>query len=262
MSRRRVNMNDEGTPNTKLSVNEKNLMRKKVESLFARPTNLILCPVPPARLAEILASFANHEAVTAVRVLKRLGESTARYFDGYRNQAFTDAGWEFRFEKRPGEDDMFFDLRNDPTRSPEGIPWSDFIDRLGDDAGPFLEWAKMAHNIRLEAEASLTAFKFVMGMCSTAGQVYRIVPEMLTFATPNTQAAFKEQKKLSAIPADYFNLDFNAVIAMNDFISKCQMMPPSSENDSVPTNMGRYDRVTWARRIDGDERRVYEVYNG
>jgi len=46
MSRRRVNMNDEGTPNTKLSVNEKNLMRKKVESLFARPTNLILSRPP------------------------------------------------------------------------------------------------------------------------------------------------------------------------------------------------------------------------
>lgn len=249
MSRRhRWNSDDGGSTTGKFGNNEKRVLEGRIDRILARSISFTKCPTPIEKLAEVWNSYRDQEIVGAVSLLSARGAVTRLYRESQVYFAFSPPGWALTFS-HPGdrESSRFINIGSS-TAYPT---WDDFVNRMGDSFGEFYNWAVQAHNIAVDINQSMETLRDVMRVVSTAGQLCRVVPEMLHFVGENSRNAFHNQKKRSPMPDGYYQLNLDRVREMNDFISKCQLMPGSDHDELF--NMSK---VTWASRVNENGKKL------
>lgn len=96
---------------------------------------------------------------------------------------------------------------------------------FGADYPAVLDWMRSAIADTIEArEARTVLVNDLLGMCKTAGQMKRMVPELLKYISPEKSAALHNQVRASSLPYDWAAYDRNAVDRAITYIAKCHML--------------------------------------
>ena len=127
--------------------------------------------------------------------------------------------------------------------SPEYI-----VTMLGTDKGrELLEWMQMCADMRdglIEANKTLTD---IIDMAATAGQIKRMVPDLLQYLPERQRKAFEEQKRASTIPFEWAPYPKKRVDDMLLQISKGHLLANMGKPRNEEAQVEYIDHYTWAR---------------
>lgn len=229
-------------------------MLHNLDYLLARPANLLKCPLTTEEQAEIWNSFQDQEGVRALRILQGIKSKPSMSRHTSNQVSFTFAS-DLNTHRPPME--ISFSTRNGSGWNPDSneifirfetpiVPWEQFIDRLGPRAGEFVNWMEDVVVINEKMAHARATFKKVIEVCSTIGQLCRIVPECNRFVSAGKMGKLEEQKKRSPLPEEWYSMDPVALDQMNNFLTQCQLMPVS-ESDKHNEAGNIYNYITWVK---------------
>lgn len=247
MRRRRRQSQREGVePNTRLGTSEKANMRDRVARLLARPIGILHCPVSFERFAEVYNQTQPQDLVAAVKLLESNPETHGNV-DGLKanvvDMEIPEMGVALRMHiNTPASNDSYHVVADSPLITITDTPdWCEIVSRLSEvEVAAMNEWIETCKQINASVDEASSTFYQVVQIVNTAGQLNRLVPECVLFMSPEKQAKLAEQAKASAMPEGYFDLDHAAVKRMNDFLTKCRLMPEQE------WDLDAYREFSWA----------------
>lgn len=116
------------------------------------------------------------------------------------------------------------------------------------DTAAFVEWMIHTAKLREEILDAATVITDIFDMAKTAGQIKRMVPDLLQYLPASLRQAYDEQKRASTMPFEWAPYDKGRVERMILAVSKghllANMAKPGRENFSF----GTLDAIMWARQ--------------
>lgn len=109
----------------------------------------------------------------------------------------------------------------------------------------FWQWAQDADRMSREIANALDVAIEVLDMISTAGQLERMIPEMVRFLAPEHQAALTSQKRASQLPAEWAGYDKTKVDEALITMGKCDLIKGSVDPDTQSYHFGG-EGFSWA----------------
>jgi hypothetical protein len=110
-----------------------------------------------------------------------------------------------------------------------------------------ISWMKQTAAMRSELIIANKALEEIFGMAATAGQIKRMVPDLLQYLPTAQRIAFEEQKRASTVPFEWAPFPKSNVDVMLTQINKGHLLQnmrkPGRQQYSVKT----IDHCTWAR---------------
>lgn len=235
MRRRRQSQREGVEPNTRLGSNEKENMRERVSKLVGRPIGILQCPISFARFAEVYNATQDQTLMAAAHTLESV-PAGSRAVNRLRSAdvqiplpEWQDATLRMRM-RTPEDEGHYRGSDESPLLMIHGEPsWPAIANRLApEELRAMTEWFGVCVQINASVQETLQTFSQVLKLVNTAGQLNRLVPECVLFMSPDKRAKLAEQAKASAMPEGYFQLDHPAVARMNEFLTKCRLMPEQS----------------------------------
>lgn len=244
---------------TRLSSGDVSIMQKSLEELLTRPVYVLQCPVTVERAAAIANSFQDPEFVKAIEFLDS-NEETKKHTSSFKTAGISfpladpicfvkiicpppkgHSSWHghgySKFYNSPAGSGIRF------NRTPSDAAFA-FINLLTEQERTELsDWARGCLKLNQEIGITSSTFGAVTKLCTTAGQLHRIVPECFNLVPPNKRSAFANQNKCSSMPDGYFNLDAVHLALMNSTIGKFMLLPPCGEDRS--NQLSAYAEMTW-----------------
>ncbi|SRR6266403_3818085 len=125
----------------------------------------------------------------------------------------------------------------------------DMLNVLGADlTDEVISWMKQTAIMRDELITANLALQQIFDMAQTAGQIKRMVPDLLQYLPTHLRIAFEEQKRASTVPFEWAPFPKAHVDVMLTQINKGHLLQnmrkPNRKNNSVEL----LDRQTWTRR--------------
>lgn len=115
---------------------------------------------------------------------------------------------------------------------------------FGADYPAVLDWMRSAITDTIEARNARTVLvDDLLNMCKTAGQMKRMVPELLKYIPPEKSAALHNQVRASTLPYEWAAYDRNAVDRAITYIAKCHMLTGLGKPHRQRMDRGQY--ATW-----------------
>lgn len=238
-------------PTIRFGSNEKQQMENKVDRLLARPLKAFPCPIPIEKLAAIWNAAQPQHLVQAVEVLTR-DLHTRRNTDDYHARQVAMEFSDFILTascRKPEEvgqyiaavDCLFIVVSGSHAHVSPSLDFS--RDLTLEENAAFHEWVNTCLYVNKAVAETRDTFSKVISICSTVGQLNRLVPECLIFVDVTKLALLAAQAKRSPMPSGYFDLDLGAVNRMNDMLTKCRLMP------EVSYSLNAYTELTWAAEV-------------
>lgn len=106
-------------------------------------------------------------------------------------------------------------------------------------------WAKACDTMSHEIANSLEVCTEILDMVTTAGQLKRMVPDLLRFISPKVAAAVDDQKRASSVPPEWAAYDRAKVDAAMVTLSKCDLVKGIVTPDTAGWHYGQ-DGFSWA----------------
>ncbi len=127
--------------------------------------------------------------------------------------------------------------------SPEYI-----VSMLGVEKGKeLLEWMKMCADMRDELILANRTLADIFRMAVTAGQIKRMVPDLLQYIPAKQRAAFEEQKRASTVPFEWAPYPKKNIDGMLLQISKGHLLSNMGKPRNEHATIELLDYHTWAR---------------
>ena len=95
----------------------------------------------------------------------------------------------------------------------------------GNDWGIFQEWVINQGSLYDEMKSAWDTVNEIVNMTSTAGQIRRMVPELLDYLPKDKAEALRAQKRASNVPYKWSAFDRNRVQRALHALAKCHIMP-------------------------------------
>lgn len=92
----------------------------------------------------------------------------------------------------------------------------------------FSDWALTAIHIRTRSEMTRTILMRLLAISNTVGQLNRMAPELVKYASGLTQQALGEQERRSPLPDEWMTIDRTVVRSSLDHLAFCYLLPKSS----------------------------------
>jgi hypothetical protein len=121
---------------------------------------------------------------------------------------------------------------------------------LGSDADAFLAWMRETAQLRDELHNAAKVIKDVFTMAKTAGQIKRMVPDMLQYLPEELRKACEEQKRSSILPFEWAPYDKSAVDAMILTVSKGHLLTGMGKPNRENYFVGHLDGMMWGARAE------------
>lgn len=109
----------------------------------------------------------------------------------------------------------------------------------------FWEWSMAADKMSREIAVALDVSTELLDMVKTAGQLQRMVPEMLRFLKPEHRAALEGQKRASQVPYEWAAYDRAKVDAALVTMGKCDLVKGLVAEDTSGWHFGG-EGFSWA----------------
>jgi hypothetical protein len=110
-----------------------------------------------------------------------------------------------------------------------------------------LQWMHDCANMREELILANTSLQSIFDMAATAGQIKRMVPELLQYLPARQRAAFEEQKRSSTVPFEWAPFPKKNVDVMLTQINKGHLLQNMRKPERANCTIETIDHVTWAR---------------
>ena len=119
---------------------------------------------------------------------------------------------------------------------------------LGVDKGKeLLEWMVMCADMRDELILASKTLTDIFSMAVTAGQIKRMVPDLLQYLPGKQRAALEEQKRASTVPFEWAPYPKKNIDAMLLQISKGHLLSNMNKPRNEEISVTHLDYYTWAR---------------
>jgi hypothetical protein len=105
------------------------------------------------------------------------------------------------------------------------------------------EWMKNAVQDSNEARLTKKVFDDLLGMCVTAGQLKRMVPDLLKYLPPHKVAVLAQQTRASSLPFDWAAYPRDDVEKAITYIAKCHIL--TGLGNPVRQHLCRGEYTTW-----------------
>lgn len=109
----------------------------------------------------------------------------------------------------------------------------------------FLAWARAADTMSHEIALALDTSVELLDMCSTAGQMERMVPDFLRFLKPESRKALEGQKRASQLPYEWAAYPREKVDATMVTLGKCDLIKSLVTEDTDGWHFGG-EGFSWA----------------
>lgn len=114
-------------------------------------------------------------------------------------------------------------------------------------ADELLKWMVLCADIREDLIRAKQTITDVFYMAKTAGQIKRMVPELLQYLDAEQQKAFEEQKRSSTVPLEWAPYPKKNIEDMLVQISKGHLLTGMHKPGLSEAAVRRIDNMTWAR---------------
>lgn len=113
----------------------------------------------------------------------------------------------------------------------------------------FLSWADAADSMSREVAVALSVVDEILSMVKTAGQLARMVPDMIPYLSPEMQQEIASQKRASQLPYEWAAYPRDKVDAAMITLAKCHLVKGLVADDSKHISFGG-DNFSWAVKRD------------
>lgn len=110
-----------------------------------------------------------------------------------------------------------------------------------------ISWMKQTAIMRNELIIANTALQSIFDMAQTAGQIKRMVPDLLQYLPARQRLAFEEQKRSSTVPFDWAPFPKEHVDVMLAQINKGHLLQNMRKPNRQQVSVELIDRTTWTR---------------
>lgn len=229
------------TGSSRLGVQERNDLLSDFERLFARCYKVFPFPIPVHDLPRMYNMLIDRPLRDTVSDMTRRGYPCHTWFEMHASMTVQLAGRRsliLHFGQPssvfPMRDALLlkaFMLRPDArVLSYDDVEWA-----FGDHTHPLIEWASNYAQLVFECKQAWATCQEIIKLVKTAGQIRRMVPEMVQFLSPPRRAVVATQTRSSALHYDWAAYDRKRVFAMLQAMSKCWLMPPKEDGAPYPT---------------------------
>jgi hypothetical protein len=111
-----------------------------------------------------------------------------------------------------------------------------------------ISWMKHTAIMRDELIIANKALQDIFDMAQTAGQIKRMVPDLLQYLPVNLRLAFEEQKRSSTVPFDWAPFPKAHVDVMLTQINKGHLLQNMRKPNRRSNSVELLDHQTWTRR--------------
>jgi hypothetical protein len=123
---------------------------------------------------------------------------------------------------------------------------SDYLSKhLGAQAESFTTWMRDTAVLREEIIDAARVIKDVFTMAKTAGQVKRMVPDLLQYMPEGLRAAYEEQKRASTLPFEWAPYEKERVERMILTVSKGHLLNNMGKPGREDFRVGNLDSMMW-----------------
>lgn len=116
------------------------------------------------------------------------------------------------------------------------------------DAEAFVEWMIHTAKLREEILDAATVITDIFDMAKTAGQIKRMVPDLLQYLPASLRQAYDEQKRASTMPFEWAPYDKGRVERMILAVSKGHLLANMAKPGRENLSFGSLDAIMWARQ--------------
>ena len=128
------------------------------------------------------------------------------------------------------------------------VPVETMVEYLGQHkCDEVIQWARDTAVLYDELKSAQKVVKDVFTMAKTAGQVKRMVPELLQYLPLAQRQAFEEQKRSSTLPFEWAAYPKDAVDKMTITVSKGHLLANMGKTSSNEHTVDELDNITWSR---------------
>lgn len=143
---------------------------------------------------------------------------------------------------------IYFDNRLTRAQCIE-LSQADMVQVLGADlTDEVISWMTQTAVMREELIIANTALQAIFDMAQTAGQIKRMVPDLLQYLPVTQRLAFEEQKRSSTVPFDWAPFPKADVDVMLTQINKGHLLQGMRKENRREASVETVDHLTWARR--------------
>ena len=232
---------------TRLGVNDKGYLLENFNELFGRIWKAMPCPFTDADLVRA------HNAMVPVKYIDMAVEMEAAKYNVrhmFRDrtcftwQVTPDEEYEVNLAVQHwlGRDDAVCVERSfmilpvidgkKVLRYPDPLAHA-----WGDQWGKWCDWARPAGQLVMEMHEAWQTVQQLVNMASTAGQIKRMVPELLNYLPKDKAEELRAQKRSSSIPYEWSAYDRRRVQRMLFCAAKCYLLPKGDGNIEDPPNV-------------------------
>ena len=218
---------------TRLGVGDKEGILDDFNRLYGRLYKATPCPMDDD---DLLVTCVNTMVPETYRKLAR-----AMHARGYRIDAWFRSDQEFTTPVDGKLVWMFFNIgyESDPfdrfmyrPRLKDGRDWHAitpelFREAFGPHTDEMLQWGLNRAMLTTEMQEAWETTSKIVEMTSTAGQIKRMVPQLLDYLPKDKADALREQKRSSSVPYEWGAFDRHKVQRMLTALAKCHIMPAS-----------------------------------
>lgn len=111
-----------------------------------------------------------------------------------------------------------------------------------------ISWMKGTATMRDELIIANKALQDIFDMAQTAGQIKRMVPDLLQYLPVNLRLAFEEQKRASTVPFEWAPFPKANVDVMLTQINKGHLLQKMRKPNRQTATVELLDHQTWTRR--------------
>jgi hypothetical protein len=241
---------------TRLGVNDKAELRRDFELLFGRCYALMPCPIAGTYLPALYNNLVPEPYKKAAVEMMARGYNcelwflrTVEFVVPVNNIKMTFC---LTIDDVPGGrppatifDRLFMQRPRSSKTQPYGdVSTAELELAFGEHGKPLLDWGWQYATLVNECFTAWDTAAEIIEMTSTAGQLRRMVPEMLQYLPDEKRTVLERQVRSSAIPHEWTYYDRRRVRDMLTTMAKCWLMP---KHERIHRTITDHAPDTWAR---------------
>lgn len=119
-----------------------------------------------------------------------------------------------------------------------------------EDYHQLVSWMRQCNEIYTQVDSAYTVLKQTIDLVTTAGQLKRMVPDLLRYLPTQAREMVANQKRRSSLPGGWMQVDRKALREAVDLIAKCYLLPACSD-----VKLAKMNDWHWAFKVDGAQER-------